>query len=105
MVSYIKHTKKMKSSSTNQFSYLSKKHVKQPRESRMKKSDKLQMIRMNKKEKDLLVSGDAIVDTMTGGPVRRLSFWLTARALWPWPGAPIGTRALSPAGPPPLRIS
>ena len=33
--------------------------------------------------KDLLVSGDCIVDTMTGGPVRRLSFWLATRAPWP----------------------
>lgn len=41
---------------------------------------------------------------MTGGPVRRLSFWLAPMGIWPWPGAPIGTRALSGAGPPPLRI-
>lgn len=27
-----------------------------------------------RRTKDLLVSGDAIVDTMTGGPVRRLNF-------------------------------
>lgn len=37
------------------------------------------------KKKDLLVSGDAIVDTMTGGPVRRLNFWLATREPWPWP--------------------
>ncbi len=63
------------------------------------------MIRMEGEKKDLLVSGEAIVDTMTGGPVRRLSFWLATRALWLWPGAPIGMRALSGAGPPALRIS
>lgn len=61
-------------------------------------------VKDRRRKKDLLVSGDAIEDTMTGGPVRRLSFWLATRAPWPWPGAPIGTRALS-AGPPPLRIS
>lgn len=56
-------------------------------------------------EKDLLVSGEAIVDTMTGGPVRRVSFWLTTKVPWPCTGTPTGTRALSDVGTPPLRIS
>ncbi len=44
---------------------------------------------------DLLVSGDAIVETITGGPVRLLSFWLARLTFWPGTAPPKGTRALS----------
>lgn len=57
-----------------------------------------------KKQIVLLISGEAKLDTMTGGPVRRLIFWLAARTPWPGMGPAKATTEPSQLGTPALRI-